>query len=82
MKRFVLTTVLALSLTVLITGCGNRSVFDTKWTYKQAKIFLGDEVIEVDVKSWRDYDDTSIQIIAKDGQVYLTDLKNVVLIGD
>lgn len=82
MKRFVLTTVLALSLTVLITGCGNRAVFDTQWTFKKAKIFIGDEVIEVEVKKWSDYDDTSVQIVAKDGQVYLTDIKNVVLMGD
>lgn len=82
MKRFIISTIIALSLTTLLTGCGNKTLFDTKWTYKQAKIFLGDETILVDVKSWTDYDDTSVQIITKDGQVYLTDLKNVILMGD
>lgn len=52
MKKFLISTVIALSLTV------------------------------VEVKKWSDYDDTSVQIETKDGQVYLTDFKNVVLIGD
>lgn len=82
MKRLLISTVVALSLTVVLTGCGNRALFDTQWTFKKAKIFLGDDVIEVEVKKWSDYDDTSVQIETKDGQVYLTDFKNVVLIGD
>lgn len=68
--------------TILLAGCGNRQLIDTKWTFSKAKIVIGNESIEVDVKSWRDYDnDTSIQVIAQDGTVYLTDKKNVLLIG-
>lgn len=77
--------IIALFLTgmVLLVGCGNRQIIDTKWKFEKAKIIVGNEVIEVEVKSWLDYEggDTSIQIVAKDGTVYLTDKKNVVLIG-
>ena len=66
-----------------LAGCGNRQLIDTKWTFKKAKITIGNEMIEVNVKSWKDYDngDTSVQVVADDGTVYLTDKKNVLLIG-
>jgi len=57
-------------------------MFDTNWTFTKAKIVIGDEVIEVNVRSWWDFDnDTHLQITAEDGTVYLTDKKNVLLIG-
>lgn len=74
--------ILMLTGTLILAGCGNRQLIDTKWTFSKAKIVIGNETIEVNVKSWRDYDnDTSIQVIAEDGTVYLTDKKNVLLIG-
>ena len=75
--------VLLITCTVVLTGCGNRQILDTKWTFKKAKINIGNEMIEVNVKSWKDYDngDTSVQVVAEDGTVYLTDKKNVLLIG-
>jgi hypothetical protein len=75
--------VLLLAGSIILAGCGNRQLIDTKWTFNKAKISIGNEIIEVEVKSWLDYEngDTSIQIVAKDGTVYLTDKKNVLLIG-
>lgn len=74
---------LLIIMTIGLSGCGNRQVLDTKWTFTKAKIIIGNEVKDVDVKTWKDYGngDTSIQIVATDGTVYLTDLKNVILIG-
>lgn len=76
--------ILLITGTVVLTGCGNRQLLDTKWTFKKAKITIGNEMIEVNVKSWKDYDngDTSVQVVAEDGTVYLTDKKNVLLIGE
>lgn len=65
----------------ILTGCGNKQIIDNKWTFTKATINLGENTIEVEVDKWRDYDDNSIQITAKDGTVYLTDLKNVILEG-
>lgn len=69
---------------VMLAGCGNRQLIDTKWNFKIARIAIGNEIIEVQVKSWLDYEggDSSIQIVATDGTVYLTDKKNVLLIGN
>jgi len=80
MKKVLL--VAALLGVLALTGCGNRQVIDTNWTFTKAKIVIGNETIEVNVKSWRDYqNDTQIQIVADDGTVYLTDKVNVLLIG-
>ncbi|MBI6068323.1 hypothetical protein H8K15_09620 [Clostridium perfringens] len=50
-------------------------------TFQKAIIFIGNEKVEIDV----DYcyiDDSNTRIESKDGKVYLTDIKNVVLISD
>lgn len=69
-------------LSIFLVSCGNKQVFDTKYTFNKAKIFMGNEVIEIEVYKWKDYDDTTIQIIDKNGKVYLTDLKNVLLTNE
>lgn len=81
MKKGIL--ILLITGTVMLTGCGNRQILDTKWTFTKAKISIGNEMIEVNVKSWKDYDngDSSVQVVATDGTVYLTDKKNVLLMG-
>ncbi|MCX0386830.1 hypothetical protein [Clostridium perfringens] len=56
-------------------------VEDRDDTFQKAIIFIGNEKIEIDV----DYcyiDDATTRIESKDGKVYLTDIKNVVLISD
>ncbi|ELC8371088.1 hypothetical protein QYB78_002625 [Clostridium perfringens] len=56
-------------------------VEDRDDTFQKAIIFIGNEKIEIDV----DYcyiDDSTTRIESKDGKVYLTDIKNVVLISD
>lgn len=74
---------LFLSMMVL-TGCGNKDLFDTNYTYNKAIINLQNgETIEVDIKQWTDYDDgEQIQVIAKDGTVYLTSSYNCTLIKE
>jgi major membrane immunogen (membrane-anchored lipoprotein) len=67
---------------ISFTGCGNKQIFDTKFTFTKAKIVMGNETIEVNVKSWKDYEnDTQMQIISEDGTVYLVDKANILLIG-
>lgn len=82
MKRKILTLCLLTLLSLSLISC-NRQVIDTTWKFNKAIILLGDKTIEIEIDSWMDYDeDTSIQIKAKDGTSYLTDLKNVILISE
>lgn len=72
-----------LSVLCLFTGCGNRDYIDTNRTYDRAIIEMpGGEVMEVNVRQWRDYDGEQFQIIATDGTVYLVNSVNCVLIRD
>ena len=56
-----------------LTGCGNRTLLDTTYTYDRAIIQLADgTVVDTKIKSWTDYEGEQIQIIAENGTVYLT----------
>ena len=64
------------------SGCGNRTVFDTRYTFNYAVVSLFDgTTVEGEVKSWKDYDDSDmVQVIFSDGTVYYTHGSNVILI--
>lgn len=63
--------------TFVLTGC-NEQIIDTNYTFKRAYI---EGVGEIEVSTWRDYDDGSdqIQITGKDGVTYLTHSSRVIL---
>ena len=84
MKKKVLVAVLTATTILGLTGCGNKDLFDTNYTYDRAIIGLPNgESVEVEIKQWKDYEDgEQIQIIAKDGTVYLTSSLNCTLIND
>lgn len=55
------------------TGCGNKTFFDTTYTYEYAMISLPNgETVEGKVKEWSDYEDgDQLQIKFEDGNTYL-----------
>jgi len=56
-----------------LTGCGNRALLDTTYTYDRAIIQLADGTgVDTKIKSWSDYDGEQIQVIAENGTIYLT----------
>lgn len=58
MKKKILTTVLTVAtMAMLNTGCSNRQIFDTTYSFDYAIIQLPNgEIVEGEVKSWLDYD--------------------------
>ena len=82
MKKKVLGILLASMMMIGLIGCGNKDLWDTNYTYDTAVIQLSNnESVEVEIKQWTDYEDgEQIQIIAKDGTVYLTSSYNCTLI--
>lgn len=84
MKKKVLGIMLAVTIVSGLTGCGNKDLFDTNYTFDRAIIALPNgESIEVEIDKWTDYEDgDQLQIIAKDGTVYLTSTLNCTLIND
>ena len=71
-----------LSVTALLVGCGNRDMFDTVWSYDTAVTRWPDGTMKtIKIRQWRDYPDgEQIQIIDRDGNVYLLSSFNTVLI--
>jgi hypothetical protein len=85
-RNYVLVGILIItSLFVMFTilsGC-NKAIIDTHYKFDRAIIRMPDgSALEVDVKTWSDYDGEQIQIVAIDGTVYLTSSYNCVLIKD
>lgn len=86
MKRLklVLIGIVILVGMLLLTGCGNRDMLDTNYTFNRAIVILNDGTkLELEIKKWADYEDgEQIQIIAKDGKTYLVSSYNTILIKD
>lgn len=85
-SKYILASVTAVMLFGILmaamTSC-NKQVIDTSYTFNRAIINTGNEIIEVKVKSWKDFDDgDQIQIKAEDGTTYLVHSSNVTLIHD
>ena len=85
MKKKILGLILGVGICIGLMGCEegyNKQLFDTTWKYNKAIIVLGDNEFEIEIESWSDYDVTTVQFNSKDGQVYLTDMKNAILIKE
>ncbi len=77
---FITAVMLVFTIVAASTGC-NKQIIDTNYTFNKAIINTGSEVITVNVKSWKDFEDgDQIQIKAEDGTVYLVHSSNITLI--
>ncbi|WP_300628147.1 hypothetical protein [uncultured Thomasclavelia sp.] len=80
MKKLLIIWFLVMML-IGLTGCGNRQVFDTTYTFNKALIRMPDDsVLEVEIESWKGYEDgEKLRIKSKDGTTYLVSSINCVL---
>ena len=70
-----------ISLLFVLCGC-NQQLIDLNYKFTNAIILVGDEKIEVEISSWKDWGDSDmVQITTKDGVVYFTHSSNVILIN-
>lgn len=82
MKKIIALT-LALLMLLCLVSCGNYDTFDTVYTYNYAIVSFPDgEVKRIEIDKWSDYEGEQIQIIAKDGTVYLVNSNNCILVRD
>ena len=58
-------------LVILLTGCGNKDMFDMNYTYDYAECYLNGEYQKYEIEKWTDYDGEQIQIKTEDGDLYL-----------
>ena len=65
------------------TSHGNRQLIDTQYRFNRAIIKLPNgEVVDGNVSSWLDYDDSDAVQVTIDGKTYLTHYANVCLIHE
>lgn len=61
---------------------GNKKFIDTNHSFNKAEIYVNNEKIEIEIDKWKDYEGEQLQIIGKDGKVYLVSSFNTILIGE
>lgn len=68
-------------LMVALTGCGNRDMIDTVYSYEEAVLSMADgTIVRGKVESWRDYEDGEQIQVKIDGVTYLVNSVNITLI--
>lgn len=64
-----------------LTGC-NQQIIDLNYTFDKAICNIGNETKEIKIDKWNDYDGEQLQIIDKEGNVYLVSSYNCILIKE
>lgn len=83
MRKKIVAGICAVLMCVSLCSCGNKDLWDTNYTYDTAIISWPDGTVKtVEIKQWKDYDGEQLQIIAKDGTIYLVSSYNCVLIKE
>lgn len=83
-KKFVqglTATIVMLLLLLFTTGC-NQQIIDFNYTFDKAICNIGNEIKEIKIDKWNDYDGEQLQIIDDKGNVYLISSYNCTLIKE
>lgn len=74
--------IMVIAMVFALTGC-NKDMWDTVYTYDYALVNFPDGTSErIEIKQWRDYDGEQIQITAKDGNIYLVNSVNCIMVQE
>ena len=66
-----------------IIGCGNKTAFDTTYTFNRAIVKLADgTIVDGRVQSWTDYEDGDQIQVKIYGNTYLVHSSNITLIQE
>lgn len=84
MKKIFLVIITVVLACLLLTGCGNRAMIYTTYSFSRAIVYApdGTKVAEGKVTNWRDYDDSDQLQVCINGKTYLTAAENIILIKE
>ena len=83
MKKKIVAMMIASMMILGLTGCGNKDMFDTVYTFNRAIIELPNgEVVEGKVDRWTDYEDGDQIQVTINGTIYLVHSSKCALIND
>ena len=79
--------VLFVAVMVLVVGlsmvCCNKQIFDTTYSFDKAIVYLPNgEVVEGEVQSWCDYENSDQIQVKINGKTYLVHSTNIALISE
>ena len=83
-KRIIVLLVLIVIMATLLIatscqgGC-NKELFDLQYAYNRAYIKVGEEWVDISIKSWTDYEGEQLQITLHDGSKILVSSVNCIL---
>lgn len=83
-KKIITVLFVVISLVAILfglTGC-NYQMVDLNYSYDKAICKIGNEIKEIKIQKWTDYEGEQLQIIDKDGNIYLVSSINCTLIKD
>lgn len=78
MKKFI-AIISLLVLMLCFTGCSNKQIFDTNYTFQRAYVKIGEEWKDFEIKTWKDYDGEQLQLKLQDGTVLIVHSANCIL---
>ena len=78
-KKLLITVFVCLSF-ITLSGCGNKDILGTTFTFKYAKVRLVDgRIVEGEVKQWAKYDEQdSIRVTFENGEAHSLKQRNTV----
>lgn len=84
MKKIFLVIIVVIIVCLLLTGCGNRAMIDTTYSFSRAIIYApgGTKLAEGKVTNWLDYDDSDQLQVCINEKTYLTAAENIILIKE
>lgn len=77
--------VIILIIAIIATGYALSEYahkMNSEYKYEKAITSIDGEKLEIDIDTWNDYNGVQLQIIGKDGKVYLVSSFNTILIGE
>lgn len=77
MKKLLL-CLLMLIIPFCLVGC-NYSLVDTKYTFNNAYVKIGEEWVDLKVEKWTDFEGEQIQLVLEDGTVLVVSSNNCIL---
>lgn len=80
-RNMIVITVIAAFLILLLSGC-NKQIIDFDYSYNKAICNVGNEVKEIKIDKWTDYEGEQLQIKGTDGNTYLVSSVNCTLIKE
>lgn len=95
MRDFIIEIIIVIVIILLVMGIvlggrtienvifkGNKQVIDLNIRFDKCITYLGNEKIEIDVDKWNDYEGEQIQVVDKNGNVYLLSSFNTMLVKE